>query len=718
MSLPPYYPSTFVSNAGWTFNESTNPTDLANIASIPASYIGINDQGNSVYFHNSITSIAESIDPIQGFVPDTSRTYLCRITMRKTQAATNGVESWFRPGFVTYTDIDPATYNSANNGIISATGADLGYIVVDGDGVNENFVGEASFVDTGEWVVGQWYKMYCAWTPAENIVYARPRLRVNRNGLDAPPYSDAAFEVQLFEVLPQIRMSDIQEEFGGPIPSNLGAYYRNVINTAITNYVFDVQSELDAAMNSEAGIYHSDFSAGVRYWTTDIGYLASRGDLSGLPADEIFVVNVPGIGNVLQSQGLLWGGIIQPKGWGSIGYFRIVPGQTYNISMMKRVIQDDPVYNGALAPYQNFHIWAMDTNHTGVFDQTYADPQLSVVDGWQYINATVTANSILATAPTATYGRLYTNDNYYHQNDGVADVTVTTNTTVQTAYMSITATGPALSGGFTYDGNGITKIYNIIGGADEVYTLSGNTWTLTGESISELGGPRQVTNPLTLEVLRLGNFLVIDREENRRIPLVGSGQAIAFSDFLGAVEGTPYWVTPSYLGAFDGNNPFYVQLVANSPDNSPLTYSAHGMPGGWVFDNATLTITGTTPYSQANNNGSDFYVAVSDQYVTTTGYFTYGILNYPPSWNTPAGSIGTYSGSTIGNIFQFSATDPEHQPVAYSLVSGAFAPNQTLAANGLLYSSNTTTSTGTYTFTVQASDGLYTANQAFSLTIS
>jgi len=87
-------------------------------------------------------------------------------------------------------------------------------------------------------------------------------------------------------------------------------------------------------------------------------------------------------------------------------------------------------------------------------------------------------------------------------------------------------------------------------------------------------------------------------------------------------------------------------------------------------------------------------------------------INDSPVWSTTAGSLGTYTGSSI----QLAATDDESNTITYSVTSGSLPTGVSLSSSGLI--SGTATSSGTFTFTVSASDGSNTAvTRSFSLIV-
>ena len=130
-----------------------------------------------------------------------------------------------------------------------------------------------------------------------------------------------------------------------------------------------------------------------------------------------------------------------------------------------------------------------------------------------------------------------------------------------------------------------------------------------------------------------------------------------------------------------------------------------------VVDSSTITFT-----SPALAAGSYIvYVINTDG---GTGISIPGIqYSGVPAWSTVAGSLGSvYETASISQTL--SATGDA--PVTYSLVSGTLPPGSSLNANGTITgTSQTTSSSTTYTFTIKASDAQnQDTNRQFSITIN
>ena len=95
-------------------------------------------------------------------------------------------------------------------------------------------------------------------------------------------------------------------------------------------------------------------------------------------------------------------------------------------------------------------------------------------------------------------------------------------------------------------------------------------------------------------------------------------------------------------------------------------------------------------------------------------------INNTPAWQTSAGSLGSFS---AGNQLSLTvlATDPESQTVTYSLASGSTLPSGVTlnSSTGLISGSPSSINTDTtYSFTINATDGINTVSRAFSFFFS
>lgn len=150
-----------------------------------------------------------------------------------------------------------------------------------------------------------------------------------------------------------------------------------------------------------------------------------------------------------------------------------------------------------------------------------------------------------------------------------------------------------------------------------------------------------------------------------------------------------------------GNTPASGQVVATDPNGDPLTYSLNLAPtNGTAVVNADGTFTYTPG---ANFSGTDaFTYLVSDGIGgTAIGNVTVNVLNQPPS-------TSDVSLSTIQNMMatgQVIATDPNGNPLTYTLQSPPVNGTAAVNADGSFTYTPNTGYTGPDSFTVLVSDG-------------
>ena len=136
-----------------------------------------------------------------------------------------------------------------------------------------------------------------------------------------------------------------------------------------------------------------------------------------------------------------------------------------------------------------------------------------------------------------------------------------------------------------------------------------------------------------------------------------------------------------------------------------------------VTVNSTTTITATTP-SSALTVANEPY----DIKVINPGNFSGTLVNALDAGSTPAfgvasGSLGTILEGTAASAFtQITATDADGQSVSITLKSGSSLPSGVSMSTSGVFSGTTpvTGSSVTTTFTVQATDGVNTAEREYS----
>lgn len=162
----------------------------------------------------------------------------------------------------------------------------------------------------------------------------------------------------------------------------------------------------------------------------------------------------------------------------------------------------------------------------------------------------------------------------------------------------------------------------------------------------------------------------------------------------------PVWVTGTDLGLVSGSR----MLVANDPEGYPVTYTGQNLPVGVTLNQNTGEL---NPNGAAAGNYT-IIVDASDGIRATRREFTMRVNN-APVWQTPAGSLGTFTtGAPMS--FQLAATDADGDALTYSVVGGALPAGATMTSGGLLSGSPT----GDGSFTVRVTDGTTPVNRSFT----
>src|SRR5438445_747073 len=136
-----------------------------------------------------------------------------------------------------------------------------------------------------------------------------------------------------------------------------------------------------------------------------------------------------------------------------------------------------------------------------------------------------------------------------------------------------------------------------------------------------------------------------------------------------------------------------LQILANDPDNDPLTYSATGLPSGLSIAATTGLISGTVGFTASATNSVVVTVSDGRGGSASTAAFAWAItlVNRPPAWTTPGAQTGT-QGVAVTPL-QILATDPDNDPLTYSATG---------LPSGLAIAATTGLISGTVSFTVAA----------------
>ncbi len=177
------------------------------------------------------------------------------------------------------------------------------------------------------------------------------------------------------------------------------------------------------------------------------------------------------------------------------------------------------------------------------------------------------------------------------------------------------------------------------------------------------------------------------------------------------------WTTAAgSLGAFGDTVAISVSAVAS--DDSTITYAlANGssLPSGITLNTSTGLISGTLPDVNSNTTYTFTLTASDGSNPAVSRQFSF-TSNAAPIWTTSAGSLGTFTEQNQINV-TVAATDTT-DTVTYQLASGSSLPS------GITLNSSTGIISGTlpdisenttYTFTINASDGINVVPRTFSI---
>ncbi len=190
-------------------------------------------------------------------------------------------------------------------------------------------------------------------------------------------------------------------------------------------------------------------------------------------------------------------------------------------------------------------------------------------------------------------------------------------------------------------------------------------------------------------------------------PLIDCGGSPTWSTSPGILTTTTKW-----------NDPVSVTVEAVDPDTgASVSYSivSGALPSGLTLNNSTGSISGTS--INQNTTTYNFTVRATDNAGnnSTDRAFSLTITNAPPVWSTPIANATLSIDSNVSFSQNLSAIDPEGQAVTYSLYSGTLPAGITLSGNII---SGATSTSGTSTVVIRASDGYTASDRTFSLIIT
>jgi YD repeat-containing protein len=161
-------------------------------------------------------------------------------------------------------------------------------------------------------------------------------------------------------------------------------------------------------------------------------------------------------------------------------------------------------------------------------------------------------------------------------------------------------------------------------------------------------------------------------------------------------------ITSSLSDSGTAGDPFEFDIMAS---NSPTSFGATGLPDGLSVDPSTGVISGTP------TNGGTYSVLISAANASGT---TSSYLNLTLGYTTPAISSATSATATVGTAFSYSIV-ATNLPTSYS--TSSLPAGLTLDSTGGVIS-GTPTTVGTYSITLNATNGTGTGTTTLALTIA
>lgn len=184
------------------------------------------------------------------------------------------------------------------------------------------------------------------------------------------------------------------------------------------------------------------------------------------------------------------------------------------------------------------------------------------------------------------------------------------------------------------------------------------------------------------------------------------------------INANPAWTTSAgSLGTFADQVAISVSAVA--ADDSTITYavaSGSTLPSGLTLNSSTGLLSGTLA-DVASNTTYTFTLTASDGSNPAVSRQFSILVNAAPVWVTSSGTLGTFNEGASITLSALSATDSS-DTVTYALASGSSLPSGvTLNSNSGVISGTLPDITidTTYTFTINATDGLNTIPRTFNI---
>src|SRR3989338_3953428 len=180
----------------------------------------------------------------------------------------------------------------------------------------------------------------------------------------------------------------------------------------------------------------------------------------------------------------------------------------------------------------------------------------------------------------------------------------------------------------------------------------------------------------------------------------------------------PVWNTISTQTVTPGQF-LQFSVYATDPDNDYITYEALNLPSGANFNVYSRTFTWTPSTGQTGSYVASFRASDGNGNYSDMGVYISvlgpQIVNNPPvflNFNPPAtGKVGqTY-------VYDVSATDPDNDPISYSLISGPTGPTIN-TSSGLILWTPTELQTNFSNVVIAVSDGKVQVSRSFFIFVN
>ncbi len=249
----------------------------------------------------------------------------------------------------------------------------------------------------------------------------------------------------------------------------------------------------------------------------------------------------------------------------------------------------------------------------------------------------------------------------------------------------------SVSTGDTYSGDG-TVVYAAVG-------------LPAGLSISPSTG--DITGTVATGDAAIGSYSVTI--------LAGDGTSSAMTSFNWTVNSPITIAVPATQTNNDGDASISVGVSATDLTDGTITYAAQGLPPGLAINASSGTITGTIATGDSLIGTYEPIIVASDGTYTTTANFEWDV-NSPITFTDPGSQYNVVGDSVTVPVPATDLTDGTLVYTASGLPTGLSINASTGAIAGTITSTSATI--GSFTTTVTASDGSYSASDTFTWTVT